>query len=177
MWRLLKLIPLLPLLGASCPAGRYFRAAHDTCVPCTPGTYNHGTIPRSAESCYTVRDREIQLLNATDVSCAPHWHGRPQYEDGEYNGGCIDKPDATDAGHVSSTAPDGCTDAASASSSWWAVTASFILGAVAAVATAATGRQMHANYISRRRAPPGPPFANLRVRPAEQFERETTNNV
>ena len=85
-----------------CSAGERLDDAIEACVACAAGKYNHGNMPFAQEHCYgpapaptpthIVNPSEpFVYLNATDVAChAPWWAGVPVYEDGEYEGGCVD---------------------------------------------------------------------------------------
>ena len=74
-----------------CPPGTFFNEDTEICVPCVNGTYNHGFSSYTIYKCYNIpKDAEFTYLNATDVQCAPWWVGKPIYEDGEYEEGCVD---------------------------------------------------------------------------------------
>ena len=77
---------------SSCPAGMRFDInSENSCIPCVEGTYNHGNMPHEATECYRIlKDVEFVYLNATDVQCKQYWKGIPYYENGEYEGGCVD---------------------------------------------------------------------------------------
>ena len=74
-----------------CPPGTFFNEDTETCLPCVNESYNHGFSSYTIYKCYNIpKDAEFSYLNSTDVQCAPWWVGTPIYEDGEYEGGCID---------------------------------------------------------------------------------------
>ena len=81
----------------SCPAGlRTDIKDENRCIPCEKGTYNHGNMPPLLTFCYKIFDDAVFVyLNATDVQCKKHWVGIPFYEDGEYEGGCVDNDPTT----------------------------------------------------------------------------------
>ncbi len=87
---LLSLLLIASGGGLGCPAGQRWYEHGGHCLPCGAGRYNHGGMPPLRETCYRVVDREIVYKNATDVVCAPYWHGAPRYDDGEYEHGCVD---------------------------------------------------------------------------------------
>ena len=74
-----------------CERGHYFDHEIERCLECPSGEYNHGTTNRVVEMCYKIPPNEsFMFWNATDVICSPYWTGKPFYEDGEYEGGCVD---------------------------------------------------------------------------------------
>jgi len=76
-----------------CDPGYHFDMPTDICLPCSPGTYNHG-IKKVLDTCYTIPPgAEFMFFNATDVICSNGWVGIPIYEDGEYEEGCRDVDD------------------------------------------------------------------------------------
>lgn len=87
---LLSLLLIASGGGLGCPAGQRWYEHGERCLPCEAGRYNHGGMPPLRETCYRVVDREIVYKNSTDVVCAPYWYGRPRYDDGEYEYGCVD---------------------------------------------------------------------------------------
>ena len=74
-----------------CERGHYFDHETERCLECPPGEYNHGTTNRVVEMCYKIPPNEsFMFWNSTDVICSPYWMGKPFYDDGEYEGGCVD---------------------------------------------------------------------------------------
>ena len=74
-----------------CLAGTYWQDEEERCLPCPSGKYNHGgAIPGS--TCFFIVDREITYCNRTAVICSQGWVGVPEYDDGEYESGCVDGP-------------------------------------------------------------------------------------
>ena len=79
---------IIKFLDILCSAGK--RQYQDTCIPCKKGTYNHGSMPKDRTFCYNIiPDSEFSYLNITNVQCSPGYIGIPEYEDGEYETGCI----------------------------------------------------------------------------------------